>query len=63
MFPLKKCINSINNNRLAGASQEELEQLQLQIHEIRAMYQATEVERDRLSELVKVLEKRSVFYL
>ena len=63
MFPFKNLINSINDSRPAGASQEELEELQLQIHEIRAMYQATEVERDRLSELVRVLEKRLAFYL
>ena len=63
MFPLKNLTNSINDSRPAGANQEELEELQLQIHEIRAMYQATEVERDRLSELVRVLEKRSALYL
>ena len=49
---------NVNGYRPTAANQEELEELQLQLHEIRAMYQATEVERDRLSELVSVLEKR-----
>ena len=39
-----------------------LDELQTQCQEFRSLYQATEVERDRLAELVQVMEKRSVIY-
>ncbi len=49
---------SLTSCRPGSEAGAEAEELQLQIHELRAVFQATEVERDRLSELVKVLESR-----
>ncbi len=37
-----------------------IDELAAQCQEFRSLYQATEVERDRLAEFVRVLEKRSV---
>jgi len=37
---------------------ETSQEMQLKYHELSTLYQALSVERDRLSELVKVLEKR-----
>jgi len=37
---------------------EASQEMQLKYHELSTLYQALSVERDRLSELVRVLEKR-----
>ncbi|XP_065523005.1 coiled-coil domain-containing protein 13 isoform X4 [Lathamus discolor] len=50
--------NNITPRRLAGTNSLDLEVLQTQITEHKALCQAAEVERDRLLELVTVLQKR-----
>ncbi|XP_057254896.1 coiled-coil domain-containing protein 13 isoform X3 [Pezoporus wallicus] len=50
--------NNITPGRLAGANSLDLKVLQTQITEHKALCQAAEVERDRLLELVTVLQKR-----
>ncbi|KAM4686535.1 coiled-coil domain-containing protein 13 isoform 2-T3 [Amazona ochrocephala] len=50
--------NNITPGRLAGTNSLDLKVLQTQITEHKALCQAAEVERDRLLELVTVLQKR-----
>ncbi|KAM6374402.1 LOW QUALITY PROTEIN: coiled-coil domain-containing protein 13 [Alca torda] len=50
--------NNITPGRLAGTGSPDLKALQTQITEHKALCQAAEVERDRLLELVTVLQKR-----
>ncbi|XP_061210753.1 coiled-coil domain-containing protein 13 isoform X1 [Neopsephotus bourkii] len=50
--------NNITSGRLAGTNSLDLKVLQTQITEHKALCQAAEVERDRLLELVTVLQKR-----
>ncbi|KAM7123823.1 coiled-coil domain-containing protein 13 isoform 3-T6 [Ciconia maguari] len=50
--------NNITPGRLAGTDSPDLKVLQTQITEHKALCQAAEVERDRLLELVTVLQKR-----
>ncbi|KAM6101732.1 coiled-coil domain-containing protein 13 isoform 2-T3 [Theristicus caerulescens] len=50
--------NNITPGRLAGTDSLDLKALQTQITEHKALCQAAEVERDRLLELVTVLQKR-----
>ncbi|KAM6315114.1 coiled-coil domain-containing protein 13 [Aegotheles albertisi] len=50
--------NNITPGRVAGTDSPDLEALQTQITEHKALCQAAEVERDRLLELVTVLQKR-----
>ncbi|XP_009878796.1 PREDICTED: coiled-coil domain-containing protein 13 [Charadrius vociferus] len=50
--------NNITPGRLAGTDSPDLKALQTQITEHKALCQAAEVERDRLLELVTVLQKR-----
>ncbi|XP_009480428.2 coiled-coil domain-containing protein 13 [Pelecanus crispus] len=50
--------NNITPGRLAGTDRLDLKVLQTQITEHKALCQAAEVERDRLLELVTVLQKR-----
>ncbi len=59
-FTTKTGLGNTNILDLVRFSHPDLDELQLQLHEIRAVNQATEVERDRLKELVTVLEKRRV---
>ncbi|PKU35777.1 coiled-coil domain-containing protein 13 [Limosa lapponica baueri] len=51
-------VGRIGSARLAGTDSPDLKALQTQITEHRALCQAAEVERDRLLELVTVLQKR-----
>lgn len=65
--PLSRCFYSSNGKqslyphavfRLAGADSPDWKALQTQIVEHKALCQAAQVERDRLLELVTVLQKR-----